>query len=409
MRSLPSARNRWWRARCASASRERTYFDGKVALPLSAAELKRVRRAAASQPRRVDSRLPAPLLRQPGKRAAPCTRARAAGPAALGLASHPCRVPRVRAALDHRGQRVRRAADGPRTSAGWSAICRAARLRVMQSNGSAIGARLARDEPVRTILSGPAAGVIGAAALVARNRRRSLHHFRHGRHFDRRVAVRRPRRYPHAQLSRRLRRAHSCDRHPHRGRRRRLDRARSTQAARSRSVPKAPAPIRVPPATDAATAPTVTDADLVAGRLMAENFLGGAMRLYPDARGARDRRARPCDAHRRDRRGQRRDPRRQRQHGARDAASSPSSAASTRAISRCWRSAARGPMHACELALDLGIRHVVLPRNPGLALRVGRAAVRRSAANTRSPCARPRPIIASLLRARAPDGRAGAA
>jgi N-methylhydantoinase A len=25
-----------------------------------------------------------------------------------------------------------------------------------------------------------------------------------------------------------------------------------------------------------------------------------------------------------------------------------------------------GPMHACELALDLGIRHVVLPRNPGL-------------------------------------------
>ena len=36
----------------------------------------------------------------------------------------------------------------------------------MQSNGSAIGARLARDEPVRTILSGPAAGVIGAAELA---------------------------------------------------------------------------------------------------------------------------------------------------------------------------------------------------------------------------------------------------
>ncbi len=25
-----------------------------------------------------------------------------------------------------------------------------------------------------------------------------------------------------------------------------------------------------------------------------------------------------------------------------------------------------GPMHACELALDLGIRHIILPRNPGL-------------------------------------------
>ena len=25
-----------------------------------------------------------------------------------------------------------------------------------------------------------------------------------------------------------------------------------------------------------------------------------------------------------------------------------------------------GPMHACELALDLGIRRIVMPRNPGL-------------------------------------------
>ncbi|MGH7917877.1 MAG: hydantoinase/oxoprolinase family protein, partial [Candidatus Binataceae bacterium] len=41
-----------------------------------------------------------------------------------------------------------------------------ARLRVMQSNGSAIAANVARSEPVRTILSGPAAGVIGAATLV---------------------------------------------------------------------------------------------------------------------------------------------------------------------------------------------------------------------------------------------------
>ena len=39
-------------------------------------------------------------------------------------------------------------------------------LRVMQSNGSAIGTELARDEPVRTILSGPAAGVVGAASLA---------------------------------------------------------------------------------------------------------------------------------------------------------------------------------------------------------------------------------------------------
>src|SRR5208282_6646502 len=41
-----------------------------------------------------------------------------------------------------------------------------ANLRVMNSGGSAIGTALARAEPVRTILSGPAAGVIGAASLA---------------------------------------------------------------------------------------------------------------------------------------------------------------------------------------------------------------------------------------------------
>src|SRR5262249_7480178 len=41
-----------------------------------------------------------------------------------------------------------------------------ARLRIMQSNGTATGVELARAEPIRTILSGPAAGVVGAAALA---------------------------------------------------------------------------------------------------------------------------------------------------------------------------------------------------------------------------------------------------
>jgi hypothetical protein len=41
-------------------------------------------------------------------------------------------------------------------------------LRVMQSSGGLIGARVARDEPVRTVLSGPAGGVVGAAARAGR-------------------------------------------------------------------------------------------------------------------------------------------------------------------------------------------------------------------------------------------------
>lgn len=41
---------------------------------------------------------------------------------------------------------------------------RAPRLRVMQSSGGSVSARVAAEEPVRTILSGPAGGVVGALA-----------------------------------------------------------------------------------------------------------------------------------------------------------------------------------------------------------------------------------------------------
>lgn len=43
---------------------------------------------------------------------------------------------------------------------------RAPRLRVMQSSGGSLSARAAADEPVRTILSGPAGGVVGAIAAA---------------------------------------------------------------------------------------------------------------------------------------------------------------------------------------------------------------------------------------------------
>jgi N-methylhydantoinase A len=41
------------------------------------------------------------------------------------------------------------------------------KLRVMQSSGGSISARVAADEPVRTILSGPAGGVVGALRVAA--------------------------------------------------------------------------------------------------------------------------------------------------------------------------------------------------------------------------------------------------
>ncbi len=42
------------------------------------------------------------------------------------------------------------------------------RLRVMQSSGGSLSARAASAEPVRTVLSGPAGGVVGARAMAAR-------------------------------------------------------------------------------------------------------------------------------------------------------------------------------------------------------------------------------------------------
>ena len=94
-----------------------------------------------------------------------------------------------------------------------------------QSNGGVIGFATAADMPVRTILSGPSTGVVGAQAIGAAGGLRRPHHLRHGRHLDRRrpAAGRplRPRRRSHrARLS-----DQGADaRHPHRRRRRRLDR-----------------------------------------------------------------------------------------------------------------------------------------------------------------------------------------
>ncbi len=50
--------------------------------------------------------------------------------------------------------------------AGRGRATRAATLAIMQSNGGAISARAARAQPVRTILSGPAAGIVGAQAVA---------------------------------------------------------------------------------------------------------------------------------------------------------------------------------------------------------------------------------------------------
>ncbi len=240
----------------------------------------------------------------------------------------------------------------------------ARRLRVMQSDGNAIGPRLARAEPVRTILSGPAAGVVGAAALA---RAIGLDKFitfdMGGTSTDVALvdgAARiRTLSHPNGYAVR----APVIDIH--------------TVGAGGGSIAALDAggSLRVGPESAGADPgpacygrgelPTVTDADLVAGRLLAENFLGGRMRLAP----ARSERA----------------------LGRLARAMKTDLAAAARGMIRVVNAnmdrairvvsvergfdprqfalmafGGAGPMHACELARELGIRHIVLPRNPGL-------------------------------------------
>ncbi len=110
------------------------------------------------------------------------------------------------------------------------------RLRVMQSNGGAVAPSLARREPVRTMLSGPAGGVVGAARLAAAPAC--------GASSRSTWAARRPTsRCVDGAIPQRsewtidgLRGAGAGDRHPHRRRGRRLDRApRSRRRARGRT------------------------------------------------------------------------------------------------------------------------------------------------------------------------------
>ena len=243
------------------------------------------------------------------------------------------------------------------------------RLRIMQSDGNAIGAGLARLEPVRTILSGPAAGVIGAASLARAFGVDRFITFDMGGTstdvslFDRHANVRSlsyPAGYPV--------RTPVIDIHTvgaGGGSLARVDEGGSLKVG-----PESAGADPGPACYGRGDEPAVTDADLVAGRLMAANFLGGRMRLYPDRASraiSRLGRAMGCDS---------------------DEAASGVIRVVNANMARAVRLitvergfdprhfallafGGAGPMHACELAAELGIRHVILPRNPGLSCAYG--------------------------------------
>ncbi|MGO9061551.1 MAG: hydantoinase/oxoprolinase family protein [Candidatus Binataceae bacterium] len=377
---------------------ERTLFDGQIALELDAAELRRVAKlAAASNAQSFAVCLLHSYANPRGEEQVAEVLKNLGRPLSV---SHRI-LPEYRE-FERLSTTVVNAYVGPLMVEHLGRLERelpARRLRIMQSDGNAIGAQLARLEPVRTILSGPAAGVVGSASLARAFGVDRFITFDMGGTstdvslFDGRANIRSlsyPAGYPV--------RTPVIDIHTvgaGGGSLARVDEGGSLKVG-----PESAGADPGPACYGRGEEPTVTDADLIAGRLMAANFLGGRMRLFPD-------RAMRAVGHLS----------RAMKSGA-DAAAlgvirvvNANMARAVRLITvergfdprhfALLAFGGAGPMHACELAAELGIHHVILPRNPGLACAYGalNAALGREYSLTVRQAA---PSYATLLKAARP-------
>jgi N-methylhydantoinase A/oxoprolinase/acetone carboxylase beta subunit len=342
---------------------ERTLFDGSLAKPLTRTELSRIARVA----RRSNAEAFAVCLLH--SYANPKSENAIAG--ALKSLGRPVSIShRILAEyreFERLSTTVVNSYVAPRMSShlrNLASRLERTKLRVMQSNGSAIGIDLAQEEPVRTILSGPAAGVIGAGELARAIGTDRFITFDMGgtstdvSMFDRRARIR-TLSYQNGYAVR----TPVIDIHTVGAGGGSI--ARVDAGGALRAGPESAGANPGPACYGRGDLPTVTDADLVAGRIVAENFLGGRMKIFPDLSARVMRKL------------------------AAQMRTSPTLAARgvIRVVNANMERAIRvitvergfdprdfallafggaGPMHACELALDLGIRHIVLPRNPGL-------------------------------------------
>jgi N-methylhydantoinase A len=255
---------------------------------------------------------------------------------------------------------------GPLVSGHLRALARGlgGRLRVMQSNGGLAAARTAAAEPVRTVLSGPAAGVVGATVRARRaGFRRLVTLDMGGTSTDVSVVDGRLGERAEAVVEGLPIRVPALDIH--------------TVGAGGGSLVRIDAggALRVGPESAGAepgpacygrgSAPTVTDAHLVLGRLVEDEFLGGAFPLSA----ARARQALVPIA--------------RRLGGSLTAAAEGVVHVATAVMARAVRVltvergrdprdftlvafGGAGGLHAAELAAALGIPRVYLPSHPGL-------------------------------------------
>jgi N-methylhydantoinase A len=177
--------------------------------------------------------------------------------------------------LEARTQSRSRATPPRRTTNGDSA---STRIFVMQSSGGITALRSAAREPVRTVLSGPAGGVVGAAEMARRSRSERIISFdMGGTSTDVALVDREARGSSQTEIAGLPVGVPMLDIH--------------TVGAGGGSIARfdAAGALRVGPESAGAdpgpicygrgTQPTVTDANLILGRLQAHRFLGGAFAL----------------------------------------------------------------------------------------------------------------------------------
>ena len=131
----------------------------------------------------------------------------------------------VDAAVKPNIRRVRREHQPPPGASSARARRGDAPFYVMKSNGGVLVAEEVVHQPITTVLSGPAAGALGAAVVAEEAGFRQVRHLRRRRYVDRRHGRdRRPAGADHRGARRRLPEQDPDDRRGHRRRRRRLDR-----------------------------------------------------------------------------------------------------------------------------------------------------------------------------------------
>ncbi len=243
---------------------------------------------------------------------------------------------------------------------------RGARLNIMQSSGGILSAQSAAREPVRTILSGPAGGVAGALSVARRAGIDQLLSFdMGGTSTD--VALLDTTREPPVTIEGQVGglpvRVPMLDIHTAGaggGSLAWMDMAGTLQVG-----PQSAGADPGPACYGRGESATVTDANLVLGRLHPDHFLGGAMRLDPErARAALER---VCPA------GMFASTEALAEGILRVANARMEAALRQVSVERGHnpRSFAllafggAGPLHACALASSLGIRQVLVPAAPG--------------------------------------------